>query len=63
MGGDGTCKTCADFSKISANKKSCDNPNCLNDGSKATTVDGTCVAVDKCPSYTKFDEAGGKKLC
>lgn len=31
MANDGTCKTCADFSLIAADKKSCTNPNCLND--------------------------------
>lgn len=68
MGGDGTCKTCADFSVISADKKSCVAPDCATTGAAgnaptnktATTADGTCVLESKCPSWTKLNAVSKK---
>lgn len=63
MGALGVCKTCDAFSKIAENKKSCDNPNCLNGGNSktATTAAGECVEDAKCPSWSKLSSDGAKK--
>lgn len=61
----GTCETCAAFSKIAADKKSCVVPKCSEnvDGKIATTADGDCVTTSSCPSYSKLDNTAGKNQC
>lgn len=55
----GTCLECDKFSVLGADGKTCVVPSCSGD-TPVATVEGKCVAADKCPSYTKKNDAGTK---